>query len=1164
MNHPPFQIGVTADLPGTIALIRRATNIRTVVGVLQEYIAQVTQPYAMQLMWQADGVTQSLFSDQPTLRLPSQSELMLLLAGQTAHGGNTAYLPILVLGELRGWMALQGGHIDTRTYEAVQHAGMALALLERQASQVTASRELSMMNKIGQMLSTTLHLEQLLPNLAVVVREFIIAQDFYIALIDESGNQLSFAYLSTDQGMPTSSQPWPIDTGLTGQIIRSNAPIVTDDYLAECARRGIQPQVPANMVYSQAWMGVPLCHHDRVLGVMVAGISDRSAQYSETDVHLMSSVAAQAAAAVANAQLYKQVQQQASQLALINRIGRTISATLDPQQVPVLIMQELKAALDVEDGSVLIEDQQTNELVVRYTMEPTKGLRLPHGVGLPGEALRFQMVRIANEMQNDSRGYEPFDAISTVPTRSIMCAPLSGRYGLRGVLQLRNKRTGPFTQMDSELIQAVAEQAAVALENAEQYSYTDTALTIHIADLEQRNRQLTNIVTLSNNLRSTNDVHRVGEHIVTAVQQMTGSPRICIGLVEPDRQAVRAVAVFGLDPQYTNAPREYWTPISAAQQMIQDAQQISTLTYKVGRHRLAPDFANCILLSLLDTNGLLVGMIAFDTEGDEVSLSNALLHELEIVANQAASAVVNARLANDQSQTVDRLTALNALSLAVTTTLLSTDEIMQMTVAGAIGTTNGFAGGWSVLGRDNTMRQKVLYLPHDCEIEVLPFLDNITADYIQLDETHVPASLVGKGVRNLFIVPVRGAKLTLGSLWIAYSDGAISATEREMVVLYAKMAGAVLENLRLFDEVSAAHDRLASILASTAEGMLLATAQGKIAAANTALRQLLGLSDAPLEDVPVTALHQLLQASDDQERVQPIAESILAVARGATLERTGELSMTMPSPRDLAWSVLPVRGSANQSSAALLVLRDVTRERQAEKLRQDLANMIVHDLRAPLTNMIVSNDLLLKQISGPLTASQQRILEIAGNSSQQMLDLVNALLDIRRLEQRQLEIQRQPVEIFEIVEAVFERLERVADDRRVHLVNTTAPLPPISADVDLVRRVVQNLVDNSTKFSPRDSTVTVSGLVADHADLPTQHADGRWLIMSIADQGKGVPEAYRTVIFELFGQAPTGRGQGTGLGLAFCKLAIAAHGGMIWVEDGPAGGAVFRFSLPLA
>ncbi len=147
---------------------------------------------------------------------------------------------------------------------------------------------------------------------------------------------------------------------------------------------------------------------------------------------------------------------------------------------------------------------------------------------------------------------------------------------------------------------------------------------------------------------------------------------------------------------------------------------------------------------------------------------------------------------------------------------------------------------------------------------------------------------------------------------------------------------------------------------------------------------------------------------------------------------------------------------------------------------------------------------------------------------------------------------------------MIERLERIAADRKVRLINATAPLPPVSADVDLVRRVVQNLVDNATKFSPRGGEVRVSGLLSNGANLPPGHPEGPWLVLDIADEGDGVPESYRDVIFELFGQAPTGRGQGTGLGLAFCKLAVAAHGGMIWVEDAPGGGALFRLTLPLA
>lgn len=1140
--------------------ISRANSRTALTTTLQTQLLDLTQARTLQLMWQANGVTQSLFQNQPTLRMPTAAEHACLLTGASVTGGNTVYFPMLALGELRGWVALQAMQQPVPLHGLVLHAGLSLALLERQSYQATASRELAMMDKIGRLLSSTLQLDQLLPNLAVIVRELITAHDFYIVLHDRATDQLSFAYWSTDPPTPMPDERWSFDSGLTGLIIRSGAPLVTDDYLAECERRQVRP---VGGRYSRAWLGVPLCHHDRVLGAMVATCNDPRMRYSEADVHLLSSVAAQAAAAVANAQLYKRVQEQASQLAVINSIGRAISATLDPQEVPLLIMRDLKAALDVEDGALLIEDRETGDLVVRHTLMAQPGLRLSRGAGLAGEALRLNQVRIANDVPEASELAAPFDRSGASPTRSLLCAPLTGRQQLRGVILLRNKRRGPFSSADAQLLEAIAEQAAVALENAELYSHTDSALGAHIADLEQRNQQLTNIVAISNALRSTDDVYSVGRQIVATVQVMTRSPRIGVSFVDLERQQVRTVAQIGFDTTGDSSRYDYWVSLAHAEQALQEARKIGTVTYHVGQHPLATFFQDCVGLALRDANGQLVGVIGFDLAEGSEPLSNALIQELEIVANQAAIAIVNARLASEQQHTVNRLTALNALSLAVTTSQLSTDDMMRMTVSGAIGTTSGLGGGAYVSGRDDLPRRLVLDLPSGADDALLPLLEQISDDYIDLTEPQIPPALAEVGVRSVLIVPVRGAKLTLGGLWIGYSHTLIAATEREMVVLYAKTAGAVLENLRLFDQVSSAHDRLASILASTTEGMLMATAQGMIAASNSAFVSLLGLSNTALEGQPLTTLRDDPALGGDRERLDPLWEALLNVARGETSECEGDVDLTTPTLRNLAWSALPVHGQGSQQSAALLVLRDVTAERQMEKLRQDLSNMIVHDLRAPLTNMMVSVDLLLKQISGPLTAAQERIVQIAGTSSQQMLDLVNALLDIRRLEQRQLELQRQPVELFEVVETVFERIGRIADDRQIRLDNLTATLPPISADVDLLRRVLQNLVDNATKFSPRSGRVEVSGEVVDETRLPAGHAPGQWLAVQVADSGPGVPESYRQVIFELFGQAPQGRGQGSGLGLAFCKLAVAAHGGMIWVEDGPDGGALFRFTMPL-
>lgn len=1124
----------------------------------------------MQLIWRAKGSNQKLFRNQPSLRMPDPGERLQLAAGEIVEAEGLTYLPILVLSKLRGWLILQSLHVDPAVLELVTHAGTVLSLTERRGPQNEANRELAIMDKIGAMLSRTLQLDQLLTNLAEIVRELVIADDFYITLEDDRTNEISFTYMSSELADALPDRRWSRNIGMTGLIMRTGEPIVTDDYLTECARRGITPQGPPGMPFSHAWLGMPLRHHDRILGVMVASSHDPSFRYDENDVHLLSSVAAQAAAAVANAQLYRRVKQQATQLQAINEIGRKISATLDLDQVPMLIMDGLKEALDVEDGAILIEDAATGDLVIQYSILPKPAKRLPKGKGLASVALRLHRVQIANDIENDPRLYtvtEHKDLNGIAPTRSLICAPLEGRQRLRGAIQLRNKRSGNFTLDDAQLLGAVAEQAAVALENAELYTDADIALTMHMTDLEQRNRQLTKIVGLSDALRLSNDLRDVGQQIVTTIQGMTGSPRVALALVETERNHLRGLVQITGDGKVvipSRVHRQTWLPLATVDEVLSQTEKLGSVTYHIGPHALAPEFNDSIALTLLDNAGALAGLLLIDQPEDQRNFfSRAMLQELEIVANQAAAAIVNARLADEQEQAVDRLTALNALSLAVTTARLSTDEVMDMTVRGAIGTTNGVGGGAYVLGRDDQHWHIVLGLREGSDEVLVPQLKRITDDYIELNDGAIPEILRDQGVQSLLIVPVRGAQSTLGGLWIGYNYPMVAAAEREMVVLYAKTAGAVLENWHLFDQVSNAHDRLASILASTAEGMLMATRQGQIATANEALTNLLGIPNESLEGRMINDLcgHPALEAI--REHLNEICNSIRCVSRGHCSAHDGEFVLSGPVTRNLAWTVMPVRGNTKKHTAALLVLQDVTAERQREKLRQDLAYMIVHDLRSPLTNMMVSTDLLLKQISGPINNAQERIIQIASDNSEQMLDLVNALLDIPRLEQRQLELQSQPAELFELVEGVFARIERIAGERHIRLHNNTIELPPICVDISLTRRVLQNLVDNSTKFSPQNGQIFVNAQVATPDMLPPNHASGKWALVEVADEGPGVPEAFRGIIFEMYGQAPQGKGRGTGLGLAFCKLAIAAHGGTVWVEDRPQGGALFRFTLPL-
>jgi signal transduction histidine kinase len=148
------------------------------------------------------------------------------------------------------------------------------------------------------------------------------------------------------------------------------------------------------------------------------------------------------------------------------------------------------------------------------------------------------------------------------------------------------------------------------------------------------------------------------------------------------------------------------------------------------------------------------------------------------------------------------------------------------------------------------------------------------------------------------------------------------------------------------------------------------------------------------------------------------------------------------------------------------------------------------------------------------------------------------------------------VALSNVVENVFADLRPLAQEVEVQLVNTLSPdAPPVSVDADKIERVLMNLVDNALKYTPADGVITVRA----------RTLDSKHMQVEVIDTGPGIPDDYKQRLFDQFvqieGRAKVRRG--VGLGLTFCRLVIAAHGGRIWIEDNPEGGSVFAFTLPL-
>jgi two-component system, OmpR family, sensor histidine kinase KdpD len=248
---------------------------------------------------------------------------------------------------------------------------------------------------------------------------------------------------------------------------------------------------------------------------------------------------------------------------------------------------------------------------------------------------------------------------------------------------------------------------------------------------------------------------------------------------------------------------------------------------------------------------------------------------------------------------------------------------------------------------------------------------------------------------------------------------------------------------------------------------------------------------------------------------------------------------------------------ANQIALALERARLAEEAQQAhvsvetERMRNAILSSVSHDLRTPLATITGAASSLLEGRETMEAASRQELARSIYDEAHRLDRLVRNLLDMTRLEAGAVHLQKEWHPIEEIVGAALTRLEgRLAG----HPMKTNFPqdLPLVLLDGVLMEQVLINLLENALKYAPPETAIELAASVSDHT-----------LIVEIADRGPGVPPADERRIFEKFYRAGPAREGGVGLGLTICRGIIEAHGGRIWVEKRPGGGAVFRFTLPL-
>ena len=227
---------------------------------------------------------------------------------------------------------------------------------------------------------------------------------------------------------------------------------------------------------------------------------------------------------------------------------------------------------------------------------------------------------------------------------------------------------------------------------------------------------------------------------------------------------------------------------------------------------------------------------------------------------------------------------------------------------------------------------------------------------------------------------------------------------------------------------------------------------------------------------------------------------------------------------------------------------------RASQVKSEFLARMSHDLRTPLNSIIGFTDLLLMQQTGPLTDRQQRYVQHVANAGRHLLDLINDILDLSRVEAGRLEIRPEPCQVALLLDETLALFRTQAQIRRVTLVlEVESPLGELMADRIRVQQILHNLLSNAVKFSPEGGLVTL-----------TARQVGLELELAVRDTGPGIPPGDQQRIFEAYEQAGSMEGQekGTGLGLAITKRLVELHGGRIWVESAPGQGSTFLVRLP--
>jgi two-component system, OmpR family, phosphate regulon sensor histidine kinase PhoR len=395
----------------------------------------------------------------------------------------------------------------------------------------------------------------------------------------------------------------------------------------------------------------------------------------------------------------------------------------------------------------------------------------------------------------------------------------------------------------------------------------------------------------------------------------------------------------------------------------------------------------------------------------------------------------------------------------------------------------------------------------------------------------IVAGRIGQRVRTVAAVAARYRTGDLTPPRLDYGDDELGAVARAL-------DESVQELGRRLGELARDRGRMQAILAGMVEGVIVVDPQGRLQLVNNAAQQMLKLDDLAI----------------GRHYIETIRHPAITDLVGAALSEHTPVSVEMSPPRDTGRTIMVRAAPATSGAAhgAVVVLHDITELRRADQMRRDFVANVSHELRTPLTAIRGYVEALGE---GDASAEErQHFLDIITRHTLRMERLVKDLLRLARLDAGQESLELAVCDIRALVEAVAADLAPTLGARRQKVDVAVAPgAEHLRADPAKLHDIVRNLLENSSHYAPEGSTIRVEAA-----------CDGEHTLVSVSDEGPGIPEEDSSRVFERFYRVDKSRARdpgGTGLGLAIVKHLVELHGGTIRTENNPSGGATFTIEM---